>query len=316
MNEVPLRKKSNVVAYRRKLNLCEYCGRFDSSSIHECLENYVKSDMRNIELSEDDIYSKKEVSNVAIVQVTDAISVTDTVSTPPNDEIRIKTIKSYREKKGLCIFCGKNEHDSDCHPDYTESDMRSDEEKENDPRTVITPKIKVETVAEKIVTENFNDKFIENQTNRFYKLNKTADVMARPFIIVDISKSDKGQLITFDYVRFMAGKYKNMVIVLLGEPNKVFTFNELRSLEGLYNIMQLKNTLDQNVVNYLNCCKRMFGYPSKYITYCMTRNIPCTTFVNNNNGMFNDIPCDIVSLNDDESVTRETVMRNVVSWRL
>ena len=53
----------------------------------------------------------------------------------PELDSRIKTIISYRKKKELCLFCGNNPHDgTDCNEDYTASDLRPEEEKQEDPR--------------------------------------------------------------------------------------------------------------------------------------------------------------------------------------
>ena len=347
MTEVSKRKKSQVSAYRRKGNLCVECGRFGDCESHECLENYVKSDMRELILDTEEIISTRQIEiqsiddepvktlseivedidndpsedidhciqSVAEIQLVDERTETPEKALPELDT-RIKTILSYRKRKELCAYCGKNPHEGDCEEDYTETDLRSDQEKLDDPRTVVTPKMKEGTVLEKIETEEANGNFISSHSNPFYQLDKNVDIHTnRSFFMVDITPSIEGQRITFEYINYISRRHKNMILFLIGDPSKVFTFPENRALEGLHNISLLRNMMDQNIVNHLHASKRLFGFPSKYITYCMTRNLECTTFLDDSSGDF-DVPCDIVSIKNDENVTLETVKRNVLSWRI
>lgn len=326
MPEVSNRKKSQVMAYRRKKDLCTECGGYEPTMAHTCNVNYVKADTRGIGISNDDIFEVKEVTfdipdEPVVLEEDPAEDITDDwVETPeralPELDVRIKTILSYRKRKELCAYCGKCQHTGQCEEDYTASDLRSDEEKREDPRTVVTPKSKESTVLEEMETEVVNDDFLKRINDPFYQLDKTVDIhTTRPFIIIDITPSDTDQRMTFDYINYVARRHKNLIIYLVGNPSKVFTFFENRTLDGLYNVSLLRNTIDQNIVNHLHAAKRFFGFPSRYVTYCMTRNLECTTFLDNSNDEF-DLPCDIVSIKDDENVTIEIVKRNVLSWRL
>jgi hypothetical protein len=323
MPEVSKMKKSQITAYRRKKGVCLQCGRFEPEEVHACLVNYVKADMRGVELTDSDIFEVIMLNQDTEIKLEDpAEDITDDyVETPekalPELDVRIKTILSYRKRKGLCAYCGKNPHEDDCNEDYTETDLRNDEEKTVEPRTVKTPKKKEPTVLEKLETDEMNKRFLEGQKDPFYKIDKTVDIHTqRPFIMIDITPSDNGQLITFEYVNYIARKYKNKIVFLLGDPTKVWTFTQNRTLEGLHNVSLLRNTIDQNIVNHLHVAKRFFGFPSRYVTYCMTRELPTTTFLNNEEGEFDFLSCDIVSIKDNENVTIETVKRNVVTWRL
>jgi hypothetical protein len=234
----------------------------------------------------------------------------------PELDARMKTILSYRKRKGLCAYCGTDNHNGDCEEDYTASDLRSDEEKENDPRTIITPKEQNSTVLEDIETDEINTDFINSIDDPFYKMEETVKIHTqRPYFMIDITQSDNDQKITFEYINYIARKYNTMIIFLIGDPSAVFTFVENRQLEGLRNVSLMTNTLDQNIVNYMYSAKRFFGFPSRYITYCMCYGLKCTTFMDDTKEEF-DVPCDIVTLKEDENVTIETIKRNVLSWRL
>jgi ribosomal protein S27AE len=79
-------KKSVALRWRKSKKLCLRCG----TEIHEgdCIENYEKVDLRNIDNS--NIQSETDFNK------------------------RKKTILNYRRKKDLCLRCGKDKHEDQC----------------------------------------------------------------------------------------------------------------------------------------------------------------------------------------------------------
>jgi len=281
------RSKQMIKIHRRKKNLCEDCGRFSSDIDHECVENYVKSDMRG--------------EDVAVMT--------------KDDDKRIKTIKSYREKKDLCLFCGTDKHTEDCTPDYSATDLRTDEEKKSDPRTVRTPKDKQDTITRTLFDDEVNKQFIESTDNNFLKLEANQEVQSlRPYIILDLTRSDNGQIIGFDFLQFMARKHNSYIIFLLGDPALIYTAMEMVLFKKLVNICCITNMMDQNIANYLTSCVRFFGYPSDYATYCMMRGINSTVYMDNEPNF--DLPCTIVDVKNDENITVKMASRDISCWKV
>jgi hypothetical protein len=312
MPEVSNRKKTQIEAYRKKKNLCLKCGRFEDGKEHICYVNYVKSDMRGVALDKDNmietIHPNDQDINSDVEEVVDEPNIVEL-------DRKIRTIKSYREKKGLCEKCGQDAHDGECSEDFSKSDTRSDDEKKEDPRIVKTPRKKEPTIVEEITTEEFNKEYVELNEDDFFRLNPTEKIATlRPYIIVDIRHSDNGQKMDVGYLKFMTSKYKNMIVYMIGDPEKEFTCLDNNSLKKITNLARIKNITDQNLVNYMHGCCRYFGFPTKQITYCMTRKIPCTVFFDNTEGF--DLPCAVVQLSDDENISLDIVKRNVLSWRI
>lgn len=297
------RKQTMVIAYRKKKNLCAECGRYDKDDQkHECLENYVKADMRGIDLKPEDIVGNE-----------------DNIETPekalPEIDTRIKTIISYRKRKNLCTICGKDVHEgTDCEEDYTESDTRDEKEKQEDPRTVKTPKEQSSSILEDMQQEKVNEVFLKNASDFYNLVPQNNAVSNRPYIVIDLSQSDHGQRFDYDYVEYMSRRHKNMIVYVLGDIGSVFSYSDCMKIsKDLKNVCPITNLLDQNIVNYLGGCKRFFGFPSKYMVYCMTRDIQCTTFCDSEEL---DVPCNVVVLPNDQNVSLDLAKQNVLAWRV
>ena len=324
-------KQRMIIQWRKRKNLCELCGRFLADEEHECLENYVKADMRYEDLPKHEIVvelSKSPVSFEEEVNVTDKVEIQEVDPDKQKDirDRRKETIITYRKKKNLCIVCGKafnNDrleggdcHNYDCEPNYEKSDMRTDEEKEKDPRIVETPREKTTTIQEEIARDRINKTFIQSSPNPLMHLEPTDNVKVlklRQFIMIDLRPSNNGQLITFEYLEFMHRKFKKYFIYTIGDASQVYTALEIMNLKKFANVYSLDNMMDQNIVDHLHACIRFFGFPSEYLTYCMTRGIKCTTFVKNTNM---DIPCTMISVDDTENVDLSIVSRNTAACRL
>lgn len=302
--EVSPYKIRSVTGYRKKKNLCIQCGRFDKGTPHECIENYIKADMRDVDLPEEviDCHSNGE-------SLRDNIDV-DKVK----EEASKKTIQSYRDRKNLCLVCGKDKHDSDCNPNYERADMRPTNEIESDPRTVITPKKKEISILEEMTNDVINRAFLERSSDEFMKLRPSVEIAApRPFIVIDINLSDTGQKFDISFLEYMNHKH-NYIIFLLGDPSTVYSFIELEKIKKLIGMCPIRNLLDQNIINHLHGCKRFFGFPSRFSTYCIIHNIPMTVFFKNEEKFV--LPCNIVEIDNNVNVDIEIVKRNVLSWRV
>lgn len=319
MAEVSAAKKRSIIAYRKKKDLCTLCGCVKEGSEHVCYENYVRADMREERLRKADvieIHGQENETDNSVVPTLEDVSENES-NVMPELDARVKTVISYRRRKKLCVKCGAADADTehDCDEDYTEADRRSEDEKKADPRTVITPKEKMPTIEEQNVTEQVNNEFRDKYPDPFFRMDKTEDVEAqRKFILIDINRSVSGQKFSVDYLQFMTSKHKNMIVYIIGQIDSVYSFKESDELKKISNLCPIKNILDQNIVNHLHCCERFFGFPSKYITYSMCYNIPCTVFFDNSEKY--DIPCNVVDVKNDQDVTRDIVSINTLSWKI
>jgi hypothetical protein len=302
-------KKRSISGYRKKKDLCVLCGTAEAESEHTCYENYVKSDMRGVELEDKDIISGKP-------------ELKPEESTPlkviPELDARIKTILSYRRKKSLCVECGKvdEEADHDCITDFTASDMRTEKEKKKDPRIVETPKGKPETIHGNNKQDGVIEEFNSLKKDDFFLMPPTARIQShRPFIILHLEKSDEDQMIEFSYLEFLARKHKSLIVYILGDLSEHYTYHQMSEIKELLNVMPVSNVTDQNIVNILHSCERFFGFPSRYITYCLCHKLECTVFFDNSVDEF-DLACNIVSIPDNENVTSEIVKLHTQSWSL
>jgi len=229
----------------------------------------------------------------------------------------IKTVISYRDRKGLCIKCGKVDAgvEHTCVEDYTHADMRTEEEKESDDRTIKTPKEQKLTITEQDKQNHINKAILDADLNPMFKLGKSQDLtIQRDYIMIDLSKSATGQKFDVGYIEYMSHKYKNMIIFIIGDLDNTYTFKELTIIKKIANVCPIVNLMRQNIVNYLHGCKRFFGFPSDYITYCMIHNLPATVFFDNSQNF--DLPCNIVDIKNNYDVDRVIVAQNVLAWKM
>ena len=297
----------SIVAYRRKKNLCEKCGSCLDKCDHVCVENYIKNDMRGKEIPK----------NHPLVVTIDISNCTNEIS----KQVKKRTIVSYREKKNLCCRCGKDIIDicknNQCQENYEKVDNRLEEKKDLDPRTIITPKKKETSIINDIQTEVLNRQYLKNVDDSFLKLTgqiKSNQICVRDYIIIDINPSEFNQKIDFSYINYMVKKYPSTIVYLLGHPMKIFSYTDILKLKKLLRVCPIRNVLEQNIINHVCGCKRFFGFPSKYSTYCMLHKIPLTIFFKNEENF--DLPCNIVDLEKNQNVDIEIVKRNILSWRI
>lgn len=328
MTEVSAAKKRSIVAYRKKAGLCAECGCVEDGTAHVCYENYVKTDMREIDLATDDVVSTTRVGIDESDEVTEetvtkeSTNVSEEEKQDSNEKQvevtnAIKTVISYRDRKGLCIKCGKVDADIEhtCVEDYTHADMRTEEEKEADDRTIRTPKEQKLTITEQEKQNHINKAMLEADINPMFKLTKSQDLtIQRDYIMIDLSKSATGQKFDVGYIEYMSHKYKNMIIFIIGDLENTYTFKELTIIKKIANVCPIVNLMRQNIVNYLHGCKRFFGFPSDYITYCMIHKLPATVFFDNESNY--DLPCNIVDIKNNYDVDRVVVSQNVLAWKM
>jgi hypothetical protein len=306
MPSISIYRVRSIVSYRRKKGLCGSCGAFPSGQQHKCIENYIKTDMVGVEIDKNDPYVVCD-GDANISNYTDKIK----------EEVRRKTVVSYREKKNLCLRCGNDITDlcnqTSCEENYDIADRRQN--KEEDPRTIITPKKKEPSILDSMQLNILNKEYLKYSNDEFLKIEPTNIMVAvRNFIIIDINHSEFNQRIDFSYVNFMIRKHCNYIIYLLGDPIKIFPYSDILKLRKMVGVCLIRNVLDQNIVNHICGCKRFFGFPSRYSTYCMLHKIPVTIFFKNDEGF--ELPCNTVNLDKNQNVDIELIKKNIVSWRI
>lgn len=223
-------KRTVTVGHRKRKNLCIKCG----LDLHEgnCTENYFKVDMRNI------IETKKELDT----------------------DKQKNSIINYRKKKILCLRCGKENHNGCCEENYEKVDNRTEEEIKERPATISAPKFKPVTILEEI--NNLNSKEVKIQ------LKKTQDIkLQREFIILSILPSNEGNIIEFSCLQYLSRKYKDMIVCIIGDLDKSFTYSDMTKIKKLTNIKSIKNDI-QDIVNYLWNCKILLSFENDYTDYC------------------------------------------------
>jgi len=295
-------KIRSVKGFRRKKGLCPLCGKFKIDDIHECIENYIKTDMTSDDIPKDQQVSSEE----KMKELT--------------EDARIKTVLNYRFKKDLCKRCGRTPTDDClkevCIENYDKSDNREIESQIDDPRTIITPRKKDISILDVVMSDISNKEIIENTNDSFLKLvGKMNPNYLMPYIIVDISVRGNNK-IDYSFIEFLNKKYK-FIICLLGDITKFFTIKQCGDVKKLPGVIEIKNLLDQNIVDHLTYCKHYFGFTSKYSEYCITRKIPITLFVIDDikNYKLNGHNT-IIKINENDNVDINTIKRNISSWRI
>ena len=234
-NKDPLIAKRNIISsWRRRKSLCLRCGQ----DVHtgDCVEIYDKADMRK----------------------------SDIIKKSPNIDKQKETIISYRKRKLLCLRCGQMVHTGECDENYSKSDLRPMAEKNQNPRTVITPKINI---------------FDRKEEPSFLDLKQTQKTRYnRDFILVDIKLSNNTNRISFIDVRYLSKRFSNCIICILGDIDKLFTYSESLDLRKLVNVVQIKNSNSpQEIVNYIYGCKYFISFASTYTRFAKDKHIKCIT---------------------------------------
>lgn len=240
-------RKNVIVGHRKRKNLCINCGK----NTHEgkCISDYSKVDTR-----------------------TDNSSLTKSI-----DFLRkIKTIMSYRKRKNLCQNCGKEIHNGECENNFDKSDNRSEEEKLLRPATVLTPKSEKTSILETLRNH-------KHESNLKVEGPQTDIKLQRDFIVIDVNKSSKGNRIEFSCMQYLSRKFKDHIICVLGDIEKVFPYSEVLKIRKFTNIHELKNIKEQDIINHLHSGKYFLSYPSQYTSYCILKNIPVYTFSEDKN---------------------------------
>jgi hypothetical protein len=306
MSISPYRVRS-IISYRHKKCLCEKCGSYSDKCDHTCIENYIKNDMRGKDIPKDHPFVIK-------IDIKDCIN-------KISDQVKKRTIISYRLKKNLCPRCGVDPSDlcksETCQENYKIVDNRVDNKKDIDPRTIITPKKRELSILDNMQVNILNKEYIKYADDNFLKLIpivKSNQICSKNYIIIDINPSEFNQRIDFSYINYMVRKHIGFVVFLLGNPVKIFSYSDILKFRKLLRVCPIRNVLDQNIINHICGCKRFFGFPSKYLAYCMLHSIPATIFFKNEENF--DLHCNIVNLEKNQNVDIEIVKRNILSWRI
>jgi len=243
-------KKSICLRWRRHKNLCNRCGR----DLHEgeCIEDYSETDLRSVPLS---------------------------VKEPDIDfdfEKKRNTILSYRRKKGLCERCGiENDHDQKCEENWEKSDNRTEDEKLIRPAIIETPKLKNPTILEKIILKN-EIQLSVTPSKKIY--------LHRNYIVINLSKSDKGNIIEYSCINQLSKKFQNHILVFIGKIDKHFPYSDAMRIRKMSNILEIVPLTDQNIADHIFSCSKFFSFPCKtYIPICIKYDIPYYEFHMNRN---------------------------------
>lgn len=236
------RSKNRIIGHRRRMNVCLRCG-LDPTSLcleQKCLEIYDKADKRKVEVKETD------------------------------EEKRIKTIRFYREKKNLCVKCGKDKNScgseeacSSIQPNYEKSDMREPTTIQEDPRKVSYEKVIIEKPKVVETTQKLN--------------------YLRNFIVVNLNKSASGFGFEMEYLTYFFRKYKDYIIVTMGNWENIFTYYQASRISRMANVIPMKSEHRQNVINHLSSCSYFFSFENEWTQYCKDNNIPVLIFKDGKN---------------------------------
>lgn len=243
-NEKFTAKQRIILRWRKEKNLCLFCG-IDKHE-GDCKKDFSKVDLRQNNLSRTLIsidFNKKK-----------------------------NTILHYRKKKNLCISCGLDKHQGTCTETFEKSDMRSQQQKEIDPRTILTPKkdkiqIEVEEIDKSLVD-------LVKQNDPIYN---------RQYILLDLTDSNKGYRIEFSAVRYLSTTFKDLILLYYGSFDSHFIMEEIWKLKKLVNVHEIKIVTDQGMIDLIWKCNRFFSYKSKFTTYALHHNIPIYLFDSDKN---------------------------------
>lgn len=245
-------KKIVIQRHRRNKNLCILCGKDPHDG--ECEESYIKADMRDITI-------KKEVEkNKAKSKIT------------PHKKA---TIIHYREEKKLCPKCGKELHEGDCIEDFSQSDNRTQEEKEFRPAVVTAPPRPTQEDAHN------NAKINETILN----MSPTKKIeLYRGFIVINLTKSViNGYRIELSAINQLSMRFKDYILVLMGNIDEYFSYLDSMKLKVLTNITNVPFYTKQDMINYISSSKKYFSFYDDYIEYCKKNNILYYEFDNTKN---------------------------------
>lgn len=234
--EISKHKMNAILRHRKNKNLCLKCGK----DLHdgECIEDYSKSDNRD-SITKDD---KKEVTKKSI-----------------------ETIQSYRKKKELCIKCGNEIHSGECIENYSKSDTRINEEKNQRPAQVTFNCKPQATVGEKII----NNDIVIQKDPKIIKL-------MRPFIIIDINRSRFDKIIEWSAITQICRKNPNYITFIYGDISK-YLVTEIAMLKKMPSLQHLKVSIDE-YANYIASSYMFYSYPSKYTSFSIMKNIDTAIF--------------------------------------
>ena len=233
-------RKAVIIGHRRRKDLCTVCGK--SPHAGDCIENYIKVDMRE---------------TTEIKQELDLLK-------------QKNSIINYRKKKILCLRCGKEQHNGCCDESYEKVDNRTEVEKIERPAIISAPKFKPVTILEEIKTLQAKEIKIQ--------LKKTKNIkLQRDFIVLSILPSMDGNIVEFSCLQHLSRRYKNLIVCIIGDLEKTYTYSDMLKIKKLTNIHQIKGDI-QDVINHLFSCKMLLSFENDYTDYCQKNSIPVYIF--------------------------------------
>lgn len=251
-------KKIVIQRHRRNKNLCLRCGKDPHEG--DCEESYLKADMRNVSVEKETAQSKNKIT--------------------PHKKA---TIIHYREEKKLCPKCGKELHEGDCIEDFSQSDNRTQEEKQFRPAIVTAPPRPTQEDAHN--TAQINESILSMKPTKKIEL-------YRNFIVVNLAKSVINEYrIELSAITQLSTRFKDYIIVMMGNIDEYFSYLDSMKLKTLTNVLNVPFFTKQDMINYVSSCKKYLSFYDDYIEYCKKNGIHYYEFDNTKN-VTNVIPQD------------------------
>jgi len=243
-------KRTVIIGHRKRKGLCIRCG-FDIHDNDNCVENYLKADNR--------INPGKTDNKIDF-------------------DRKIRTIISYREKKILCIRCGLEKHEGSCNEIYNQVDNRPDRDKLVRPAIIYTPKKEKSRIIEEIIETN------QQPDDPIFDLKKENNItLQRNFIIVNLSKSDNGNIVEYSFLNHISKKFQHLIICVFGSLEKTFPYSDLIKIRKMINITEVLDIDKQTMIDYLWACDKYYSFKNEYTKYCNKNNIPVYEFPEDKN---------------------------------
>lgn len=232
--------------------------------------------------------------------------------------LRKNRIIGHRRKKNLCTKCGNILHPDECVESYQIVDNRPKEVIQKEKETLAEMKKTIELPKEsKPMNDEFGIKVAEflEKPLKYYKENgfppmppaseitgvlpmnaptnisftRVSDlydqkiILNREYIILDISKSSKGNIVELSGVSQICQKYKDYIVCIFGNIETHFNIANIMKIRKLTNIHEAKFIGNITPVSYIMNCKLYMSYINKNIDICKTLKIPYHIFEENEN---------------------------------
>jgi hypothetical protein len=200
-------------------------------------------------------------------------------------EAKIKQRKSmaitYRQKKNICVRCGKNLHEGACIELYDKSDYRNPKDKIL--KSNLTPDEL--TISDNSLTFNdtINTKDVLSFKTKDFGVTVESSVVElkikRPFILIDITPSPTGERFNADFINFYAKQYKNHIVLLTGNISFYDGFFKTVGVNQEVNVSTaLLHANKNDITSHINECDLFISFNFEYSEYCSDNEINCIYF--------------------------------------